>query len=98
MGTQSKYACVMHENSTMPTLQIRNLPQELYDQLKESARESKRSMTQQAILLLQKSLESSSDDRKRKVTELQALNEKISQPEGANIEEIMEWIKEDRNR
>ncbi len=88
----------MHENNTMPTLQIRNLPQELYDQLKESARESKRSMTQQAILLLQKSLESSSDDRKRKVTELQVLNDKISQPEGANIEEIMEWIREDRNR
>ena len=88
----------MHENSTMPTLQIRNLPQELYDQLKKSARESKRSMTQQAILLLQKSLESSGDDRKRKVTELQALNEKISQPEGANMEEILEWIKEDRNR
>lgn len=82
----------------MPTLQIRNLPQELYDQLKESARESKRSMTQQAILLLQKSLKSSSEDRKRKVTDLQVLNEKIRQPEGANIDEIMEWIREDRNR
>lgn len=82
----------------MPTLQIRNLPQELYDKLKRSARKSKRSMTQEAILLLQNSLETNLEERKRRVTDLQALNEKVAKPEGANIEEIIQWIREDRYR
>lgn len=82
----------------MPTLQIRNLPQELFDKLKASALESKRSMTQEAILLLQRSLETGIEDRKDKVTKLQALNEKLEKPEGAKMEEIIRWIREDRDR
>lgn len=82
----------------MPTLQIRNLPQELFDKLKASALESKRSMTQEAILLLQRSLETGIEDRKDRVTKLQALNEKLEKPEGAKMEEIIRWIREDRDR
>lgn len=55
-------------------------------------------MTQEAILLLQNSLETNLEERKRRVTDLQALNEKVAKPEGANIEEIIQWIREDRYR
>ena len=37
----------------MPTLQIRDMPQELYDRLVESAEINRRSLTQQAIVLLE---------------------------------------------
>jgi len=87
----------MHEK-IMPTLQIRNLPQELYEKLKASALESKRSMTQEAILLLRRSLETSIEDRKDRITKLQALSDKLEKPEGANTEEITRWIREDRDR
>jgi len=41
----------------MPTLVLRNVPEELYQRLKETAAEHRRSMTQEAIVSLRAALE-----------------------------------------
>lgn len=53
----------------MPTLQIRDLPQDIYDDLVLSPEENKRSITQQAIVLL----ESAFNQAHRKVDKQKAL-------------------------
>ena len=40
----------------MPTLQIRDLPQDLYDRLRDTARQERRSLAQQATVLLYRAL------------------------------------------
>ena len=49
----------------MPTLQIRNVPNELYELLKQKSREEHRSITQQAIIELRHSLEMTDVDKNR---------------------------------
>lgn len=82
----------------MPTLQIRNLPQELYDRLKQAAEEAKRSMTQQAIVILEKKLMSEEEERKKQVERLQAINQQTKGVPDTSIEEITKIIREMRDR
>jgi len=51
----------------MPNLQIRDLPQELYDALKLDARLEQRSLTQQAIVALREARQSRRRDRREQV-------------------------------
>ena len=53
----------------MPTLQIRNVPEELYQMLKEKSREEHRSITQQALVELKNSLEKAKRDKSREYLE-----------------------------
>ena len=48
----------------MMTIQLRNLPESLYLAIKESAKNSKRSMTQEAIVLISNGLSKSSEKQK----------------------------------
>ena len=89
---------IMQNSCIMPTLQIRNMPQELYDNLKDSALTSKRSLTQEAIDLLEKALALKGNDsyqckRKKLVEEISKMR-KLSESE-ANL--AIEWIRQDRN-
>ncbi|WP_236977369.1 FitA-like ribbon-helix-helix domain-containing protein [Membranihabitans maritimus] len=82
----------------MPTLQIRNMPQEVYDLLQQSAKESRRSLTQEAIVLLEKVL-SGTDIETAKTQRLEILDEiaknrKLSKSD-ANL--AIKWIREDRD-
>jgi plasmid stability protein len=49
----------------MPLLQIRNLPDDLYRTLVRKAEEERRSLSQQAIVVLAKGLEAESDPKAR---------------------------------
>jgi plasmid stability protein len=51
----------------MPNLQIRDLPQELYDALKLDARLEQRSLTQQAIVALREARQCRRSDRREQV-------------------------------
>ncbi|MCD6343762.1 MAG: hypothetical protein J7L76_08245 [Spirochaetaceae bacterium] len=53
----------------MSTLQIRNVPEELYQMLKEKSREEHRSITQQALVELKNSLEKAKRDKSREYLE-----------------------------
>lgn len=46
----------------MPTLQIRNLPEDLHRELAESARREGRSLTQEAVVVLRRGLEQLAED------------------------------------
>ena len=55
--------CIYNEG--MPLLQIRNLPDELYQTLARKAAEERRSLSQQAIVVLSKGLEAEIDPKAR---------------------------------
>ncbi len=82
----------------MPTLQIRDLPKDLYKRLQESAKASRRSLTQEAIVLLNKAMNESdmkvNKDRRSKVLGEIAKNRKLSKEE-ADL--AIQWIREDRD-
>lgn len=82
----------------MPTLQIRNLPQKLYDDLKKSAKDSRRSLTQEAIALLEKAMTESdvkiNKDRRSKLLSEIDKNRKLSK---AEADLAIQWVREDRD-
>ncbi|MBK7223905.1 MAG: TraY domain-containing protein [Saprospiraceae bacterium] len=49
----------------MHTLQIRNIPDELYNKLVASSEESRRSLTQEAIVLLEKAVNQNTNHKKK---------------------------------
>ena len=55
----------------MPTLQVRDLPEEVYSQLSYLAKREHRSLTQEAIVLLREGIEAKmgNKDRRRKTLE-----------------------------
>lgn len=81
----------------MPTLQIRDFPQELYDQLTVLAEKEGRSLAQQALVLLEEAL-SDSIKRKKKMNALQRLDDMRSHFNGITMEDVVAAIREDRDR
>jgi len=86
----------------MPTLQIRDLPQALYDSLKIVAEESRRSMTQEVIHILDKYLTENqelNEYRKKKMEAIERLKELRKEIKvKLTKDEIVEMIREDRDR
>ncbi|MEM6533860.1 MAG: hypothetical protein AAF654_14660 [Myxococcota bacterium] len=56
-------ACDFHP---MPSLQIRDLPEKLYEQLRVEAKREHRSLAQQATVLLEAQLQGGSESRSRR--------------------------------
>lgn len=83
----------------MPTIQLRNLPEDTYLAIKESAKKSKRSMTQEAILLIEIGLCRKKNIRQTKIEAFKRLKEmEAMNPIKVSLDEILEMIAEDRNR
>lgn len=82
----------------MPTLRIKNIPQELYDLLQQSAKESRRSLTQEAIVQLEKGLSDleikTVNVPRHKVLDEIAKNRKLSK---SDADLAIKWIREDRD-
>lgn len=81
----------------MPSLQIRKLPNSIYQALKSAAALERRSLSQQAIIALAKGLGVSADFRKRRkkiLTKIQ--NEQQLWKKWAKID-IASWVREDRD-
>lgn len=79
----------------MATLQIRDFPDDLYEKLKKSAENDRRSISQQAIILLEMALNKTFNiERRRKaIEELKKLDLKFS-----SSFDITRSVREDRNR
>jgi len=86
----------------MPTIQIRDLPQGLYEGLKNSAEESRRSMTQEVIHILDEYLTEKQADASYLLRKLDALERIKDLRKGISVkisnEEIVEMIREDKDR
>lgn len=80
----------------MPTLQVRDLPEDIYIKLNMIATEENRSIAQQTIVLLRESLGLHKNNKLRRKALLETLK-KGKFPETKNID-VVQLIREDRNR
>lgn len=80
----------------MPTLQVRDLPDELYSQLSYLAEKEHRSLTQEAIVLLKKGIESriGNKERRRRILE----NVAALSFDGRVLPDPIALLREDRDR
>ncbi len=83
----------------MASLQVRDLPEELYYKLKEEARRAHRSLAQQAIVALSRGLDSPISSRERRQRLLQSLkNTTKAKTTLSALPSPLELIHEDRQR
>ena len=81
----------------MPLLQVRDFPQDIYDEISFEAKRQYRTIAQQTIVLIKKGLgqELSNQERRRLVLEE---IKKIKIPEAAKNIDYVKMIREDRER
>ena len=82
----------------MPTLQIRKLPDEIYQALKTAAEGARRSLSQQAIIALAKGLDVPLDFRERRRIILREIQEDTHLWKKLENVDVAAWIREDRSR
>jgi hypothetical protein len=82
----------------MPLLQIRDCPEDIYNRLSIVARKEHRTIAQQTLVFLEKSLgqEQSNIERRRALIEKIQATDDVS--EEARAVDPVKWIREDRNR
>ena len=81
----------------MPTLQIRKLPDSIYQALKNAAERERRSLSQQAIITLAKGLDIPLDFRERRKKVLAKIRvEAHLWKKWVNVD-VTSWIREDRD-
>lgn len=91
------YVYCMQERITMPLLQIRDCPDDIYEEIKVTAHKQNRTIAQQTIVLLKKGLgQEESNRERRKITLEKIMSRKIS--DKAKEIDDAKWIREDRNR
>lgn len=84
----------------MHTVQLRNLPEKTYRALKNSADQARRSITQQAIFLIQQALDQTAADDEYHLRKAQAFEriKRLDNRDVYNKEQTLAWIREDRER
>lgn len=87
----------MQNTCIMPRLQIRDLPQDIYDRLIESAEKNRRSLTQEAITILENVLVDE-DSKTRKTNALKRLENMKHHFKGIKTDDIVALVREDRDR
>ena len=83
----------------MASLQVRELPENIYSVLKQRAEAEHRSIAQEAIVLLAKGLDTSTSPKERRTRLLQKIEEEAELNSGtvAKLDPV-ELIREDRRR
>ena len=83
----------------MYTIQLRNLPKDIYDGIKKAAEDSRRSMTQEVIVAIEKHL-SNNHDQKEEVSKKKELLSSLvllhDQHPLPTVSKIKDWIEEGR--
>lgn len=82
----------------MPSLQVRELPEQIYNKLKVEAQKEHRSFAQQAIITLAKGLGISDKPVKRRVEILKYIKEDPILSSIKNVPDPIDFIREDRER
>lgn len=81
----------------MASLQIRDMPEDLYESLRLRAEKDHRSLAQQAIVLLSDALKAAGRDSLRRLEALKKIQSSEVVPKSKDIS-IAELIREDRER
>lgn len=83
----------------MPTLQVRDLPEHIYEQIVELAEADRRSITQETIILLEKALEIQKQNKHNRKKLLDHIVEETKAEYNLNdIPDPVPLIREDRER
>ncbi|MCL2881065.1 MAG: hypothetical protein FWF29_12550 [Treponema sp.] len=81
----------------MPLLQVRDFPDDIYDEISFEARRQNRTIAQQTVVLIKKGLEEELSNRERRRRAVKkAYERKI--PENAKALDFKNFIREDRAR
>ncbi|MFN2363989.1 MAG: DUF29 family protein [Halarsenatibacteraceae bacterium] len=75
----------------MPSLQVKDLPEHLYQEIVQLAESERRSITQETIVLLEKALNIEKENKKRRQQLLKKIQKETSQEQ--TDEEILDPVK-----
>ena len=81
----------------MPSLQVRELPDNIYHLLQKRAQADHRSLAQEAVAILAKGLDISMSNKERRVSLLREIGEKTLLGDTKKFDPV-EFIREDRSR
>jgi len=82
----------------MPTLQVRDLPEYIYEQIVDLAEAERRSITQETIILLEKALEIEKQNKNQRKKLLDHIVNETKSENNEDIPDPVKLIREDRNR
>jgi plasmid stability protein len=83
---------------TMPSLQVRELPDPIYRKLAAEAEKEHRSLAQQAVAVLARGLGAADDARERRRRVLDQIQKAPIKTAGKKLPKPADLIREDRNR
>ena len=81
----------------MPLLQVRNFPEDLYAEISFMAKQEHRTISQQAVVLIQQGLGKKETNKERRKRILERIMAREI-PESVKAIDEVAWIREDRNR
>ena len=81
----------------MPTLQVRDLPEYIYQQIVDLAKAERRSITQQTIVLLEKALEIEKQNKNQRKKLLDQIENETKSENNEDIPDPVKHVREDRN-
>jgi len=82
----------------MATLQIRDLPDQIYEKLKKEAKKKHRSLAQQAVITLAKGLETPYNPKERRSILIDSLKTENHKGKKYKLSDPVKIIREDRER
>ena len=80
----------------MPTLHIRNVPEELYERIRARAQEQGRSITSEVVQLLQRAVSEDSQDQEEILQRIQ--RRRFFHPAAVNAPDSLSLLRQDRSR
>ncbi|MDR0300776.1 MAG: hypothetical protein LBI04_00490 [Treponema sp.] len=81
----------------MPLLQVRDFPEDIYEEITFEARRQNRTIAQQTIVLIKKGLNEEVSNKERRRLALEESNSRIV-PQAAKDIDVVKLIREDRAR
>jgi hypothetical protein len=88
---------IVCNGGVMPLLQVRNIPSDIYEQIKFEAKCQHRTIAQQTIVLIKDGLEKEVSNKERRLKALERSRNRFV-PEEAKDFDVVKAIREDRNR
>ena len=82
----------------MPSLQVRDLPKQIYQKLQEEAQKEHRSFAQQAIVALARGLNMFENPKKRRGELLKEILNSPAILDGTDLPDPVDLVREDRER
>lgn len=82
----------------MPSLQVRDLPEHIYQKLLVNAKNQHRSLAQQAVVTLSKGLGTSEDPKDRRKKLMSRIRSCHPKTDSDNLKSPVDLIREDRER